>query len=502
MNIEFDVLIDSFIQTRQKPFTMQEVLSLLKLKPNAETQDMARELLMMNQDVLKLGDDVFTTRRIAFSGKTFSVLPTRYEIGNGILIIGHRCVPFAHPDVFPHEYTFLYEKKTMRKTTHVMQTNDLLDYYSLFGEEFVAQYLVLDRANSDFDFAANNYELPGKMGATVLDCAELYEKTKFKPGDRFLLTLADWDSSIFAVRVLKDSRANLFETNSIEEERQKWYACFEQSLLRTLDTYGPVGSIDEQLSLAFVYGGEALFGDACGSVEEFMRKTDKIEFSEYGVETRLWKKNETMAAPNFFESLTEETSQNESGEGSLLNDLFGVFGMSVPNVLIDSFLYDSLYRQERNSENVLLRLFPDADKFAFKDKLFCLLHLEKRRAIIAVDYNRFADYELGQLRSKILEFYMKLLEFAYNLGQSGVESARLPQQPLVVLAQLFTHLGRMLESLMMDEAVSAKDVSSMYLSLEGMQLSFEDLQNELEQSVHALRKVKFSIVKKEGEENE
>ena len=127
--------------------------------------------------------------------------------------------------------------------------------------------------------------------------------------------------------------------------------------------------------------------------------------------------------------------------------------------------------------------------------------LEKRRAILQRDYKWFADYEKGQLRSKILEFYAVMISFVYSLGQNDVSPESMPQQPLVVLSQLFTHLGRMLESLAPNASISSKDISSLYLSLEGMQFSFEDLSKELEQSVNIYEKGKFTIIRKEDEKH-
>ena len=65
-----------------------------------------------------------------------------------------------------------------------------------------------------------------------------------------------------------------------------------------------------------------------------------------------------------------------------------------------------------------------------------------------------------------------------------------------------THLGRMLESIMPNASISSKDITSLYLSLEGMEFSFEDLSKELEQSINIQEKEKFTIIRKEDGKHE
>ena len=50
--------------------------------------------------------------------------------------------------------------------------------------------------------------------------------------------------------------------------------------------------------------------------------------------------------------------------------------------------------------------------------------------------------------------------------------------------------------------ISSKDITSLYLSLEGMEFSFEDLSKELEQSINIQEKEKFTIIRKEDGKHE
>ena len=93
---------------------------------------------------------------------------------------------------------------------------------------------------------------------------------------------------------------------------------------------------------------------------------------------------------------------------------------------------------------------------------------------------------------------MALFAYIDELDSLGFQG-QLPQQPLLVLSQLFGHVARMLESLVFPVSLSDKDLSGMKLSLEGMQFTFEELQDELSAPIQKLRKDKFTVINKRSE---
>ncbi|MBO7136248.1 MAG: hypothetical protein J6V73_06435, partial [Spirochaetaceae bacterium] len=330
---------------------------------------------------------------------------------------------------------------------------------------------------------------------------EIYGKSDFKSGDRLKVRLENWNLGTFSVTVQKDTRETPFEINEAEESRSRWFSLFEKCLLQSFNSFGVCGSIDEQIASAFVLGGKNLFTKYPGSVEEYLKKSEVIEAVEFGVETRLWRAGETISVTNMYSDNGDDFENDEEFDG--VRKMFFSIGVPLTETFLDSFIYDSLYKKEKNSEHILARLMPESmGELSSKDMFFCFLHLEKRRVILQRDYRWFADYEKGQLRAKILEFYVRMISFVYSMGQNNVSPEAMPQQPLVVLSQLFTHLGRMLESIMPNASISSKDIASLYLSLEGMEFSFEDLSKELEQSINIQEKEKFTIIKKEDGKNE
>ena len=489
MKKDIDSVIARYVYNAQMPFSLFELAETLQL--NREESDYAGFLIGANDAVFEMGD-YYVSRPGFFLNKPFSVLPTKFEISNKCLLVGHRCVPFANPDILSCDFTFYYKNQVVPKKVVELYTSDLFEYFSLFGEEFAPQYFCLDPANKGFDFLSCNYELPSKMNATVLDLSSIFETTSFKAGDRLILKMTNWNEGVFDLSIKKDLRNNIFETTPETLTRSLWFDSFEEKMLESFEHFGPRSSIDEQIAIAYVLLDKLAVNENSGSVEELIKRSKKIETKDFGVETRLWFKDKEIDA--FAGNLSKQNSENLTE----VNKLFLTIGLPVSESLIDALLFDSLYRQEKTCDNILPRLLQESDELLPKrERLFCLLHLEKRRVILSRNYNWFRDHEYGKLRQKVLDLYSKMLAFVYSLSAANAVPEKLPQQPLVILSQLFSHLGRMLESLSILGAVSDDDIEGMYLSLEGMEYSFDDISEELGEAAKKIQRERFSVIKRE-----
>ena len=94
-----------------------------------------------------------------------------------------------------------------------------------------------------------------------------------------------------------------------------------------------------------------------------------------------------------------------------------------------------------------------------------------------------------------MALYSALVGLICELDSCGLNADVFPQQDLVILSQLFAHTGRLIEVLLYQESMSESDLSSASASLEGMEYSFEDIEEVLIDIMHNKRKDAFSVVK-------
>ena len=131
------------------------------------------------------------------------------------------------------------------------------------------------------------------------------------------------------------------------------------------------------------------------------------------------------------------------------------------------------------------------------ERRLVLLNIEKRNDILEKMYNQFSDYPIAQIRKRVLSLFTRVSELFCAIGGSGIAADNFPQQELVILSQLYSHVVRILEEIenvYLRPQFPADDVS---LSLEGMEETFEDISGTLFSSLESNRFKGFEIVKSE-----
>ncbi len=469
--LEFE--IELFLRQRLTTFTVKTLLQYLEKKGFVSVPDNFEAYIDAHPNVFKVSKKQYLSRAGCFTGRYFAIKPTQYEIDNGILIPGDRCMPFVDTEMLPDELTFFVNKVPVKKRVGEFALPELLKHYNLYGEEYSAQYLAMDSCNSEKNFAENDFMLPSMMTLTVLDMEEYYKKWNFAYGDWIRLYLLDWDEGLLLMEPRCERKMNPFEETAAEQERAAWNKKFEKAMCESLKLYGPCSSIEEQLAYVFVDNMFALTGAECGSVEDFLSQSDKIGLSEYGVESRLWLVGESVPAAGKWGS---EADSQPITDGTL----YDTFNLPIPEFMLEAYIRDSLYLKENDSAGILPRIVKDLGYLNKWQEGLLLLRLHKQREQICRGYNWFADYEVGEVRHKALELYSRLLTLVCRLDRCSVPVQNMPQHELIVLSQLFGHTAKLISGLLFQKNLTDKELDSSRLSVEGMEYSFEDIKPALE----------------------
>jgi hypothetical protein len=242
----------------------------------------------------------------------------------------------------------------------------------------------------------------------------------------------------------------------------------------------------------------------CSSVQEVLAKSNKFEFTLYGVETRLWLKdkqipamNPKMMMMNPPEELVEQFPKKETKIENVLNRL----GLLVPEWIFDGFILDLLFNKSDDIEKLIEKIVPDLIVLEDSDYKAILLHLEKKYAILRKGYNWFADYQVAKYRHEVLELYSKIVAVFYEIEYQKVNLQELNQQHLVILTQLSGHVSSLIYSFTQNESIPEKDLSALEASLEGMNFNFEESAKVIKDNLLELQKRKFGIVHNSEEKN-
>ena len=490
MDFRTNTIIEEYLTEQLDVFTPDEFYKYLKSKGAKVSKSDAAEILHVSDRVFSLVNNEYVTKAGVFTGRWFSFKPSREEVEKGYIIIGHRCIPFVNPDVPPDGICIMSDGEVVESTAETISMNLAMDTFALYGEGYILPYIFNDKNNTSIPLSSVQYSMPQEIKLTAWPLNKISCDAEFKYGDRILCRVISWNDGVVEMRA-QHSGLSGFVISDAAVQREEWYTYFENGLLESFDRHGPASSIEEQLSFLFLENQEQLCTRNCGSVEEFLAHTTKIGFEPYGVESRIWRKGESVPYTGKWNGLELE-------RGMLLTDM----ALTLTPKVIDAILEDRIYDKKRGKkdiaedfEDVIQTIFPNMAMISPAERRLVLLNIEKRNDILEKMYNQFSDYPIAELRKRILALFTRVSELFCAIGGSGVAADNFPQQELVILSQLYSHAVRLLEeveNIYMRPQFPADDVS---LSLDGMEETFDDISVTLYSALECNRFKGFELVK-------
>lgn len=482
------LLINDFLHQYSEPFKAKDLQNYIVENDGQKVS--VKNLLQILYDspyVFPIKNNQFIARAGVFAGRWFSFKPSREEIQKGYFMIGHRATPFANPDIPPDYYSIFANEKLVEPESCTFSMNQALDNYSLFGEGYILPIMFNDR-NSDVVLRKENTQLnlPTEITLTAWPLSKVSGGEKIQYGDRMLCRFLDWDNGVIEIFLQKKNEVLALSQEAIE--REEWYSHFERALLEGFDRYGPCDGIDSQLANVFLENQETLCNKNCGSVEECMMHTSKIGFQIYGVESRIWRRNEEIPYAG-------KWIKKEMMTDVVMQDITDSFSTAV----FDAFIKDDLYNQAKGKEpgkieDFIYKTVPMLNASSFLNDKSLMANLQKRKMAIEKAYNHFVDYPIAELRKQLIKFYTRVSCLFFEIAFSGIGADKFPQHELIVLSQIYSHCSKMIEGL--ETPGNGMDIiyEEMQLSLEGMSETYGDVECTLKSALKKLRYENFSVM--------
>lgn len=485
-------LLDDYVRKTLVSFTDSDMSKYLLKKKHPCSIEKIQEYIKSSPNIFMDLYGNFISRAGLFTSKYFSFAPTKMEIENGYLIFGHRGMPFVDPSFLPDRFGIFFLGEVVPEKVIEINSAEVYPYFKYFGEEYVPQIVAQDFANFGLDLAETDYVLPPKIKLTVLDFSEIYKKYNFKLGDRIVASISDWDAGLINIAPFVRRGKNPFEQSSVDRKREQWEESFEKALSFSLEEFGPCSSIEEQLAFAFLSDIDKFSVPHCSSFQEVIEKSNKFEFTLYGVETRLWFKNkEIPAMSSQMISFPDDEIQNDAKKDNKIVNIFNKYNLIIPSWIIDAFIYDALFNKETDLNKILEKIIPDLIVLEKEEYNAVMLHLEKKHAIIRKEYNWFADFHYAEIRHEALNLFTKLFYLFYEIEYQKIDITKLDQQHLIVLSQLSAHISTILSSLMPNDEITEKELETLKSSMEGMFYSFEESSKVIKENLLEFQKQTF-----------
>ncbi len=489
MTSRFELLLEQFLSTHLSVFSIKEVETYLKkLHVPAGKEDILCYLEECGL-VFSLSNGFYVSRAGAFTGELFSIKPSSFEFDSDIIIQGDRCIPFVDPDIPSDNLIFMIDGVRLEQKSVLFDSDEAIDKFMLYGEEYAPQYIAADPANEGLDVMAVSGELSNSVRLTGLDMSILKEHFAFDRGDRLVCSVKDWQKGIIEFFILHDSK-NRFNVGEIGDKRLEWYRKLEKYLLESFENSGPCASIEEQLAGVFFDHREELCIPECGSVEEYLLGgSQKVALESFGVETRLWYKGKSAPAVGKWNKAALRKISNYQKE-TFQKGLY----YNLPKEVLDQAVLDMYYQHKNDLSALFSSLFPDDYQFHEGERELVMVHLAERDALFKGRYNWFADQRSGLIRNMTLDLFKKVNGLLYKIDECDGDLNDFPQQELVILTQLYSHLLNILSYSYSDKDVE-NDSEAILVSIDGMKWNFEDIEEILLGAIDENNCSRFKVVK-------
>jgi len=479
----------NFLDNINETFELDDVLSYIRQVDSTRINRLAAEVeayLNFRNLAFPAASKRWISRQLCFSPVSFAISPTRLELVNGILIPGHRCVPFANTNLLPQQYTFYWQGCSIPFTTTEGPPEDFYPFYSIFGEEYAPQYVARDNEENEEAFNNDPYEDPPEVSIKTLDMRNIYREISFVPGDRFIVQTLDWKTGEFELEKVGKAEWN-------QADLQDWFEAAEKGFHASFNKLGPAASTEEQIAFAYWYGGPRMREVPAYALEEYLyEKTDSVETAAYGIETRFWYSGREI--PDLKELDTDYTRPDKTPIEEMLHKV----NIPVSEYVIHSYIYDSLYRQERNANLVMERLVPAAVELNSLDRSFLTEYIESSIEELQEDYSPFTDKVPGSIRQRAIELHTAVVELASRLNKGDIDTSWLPRHTFIILSQIQSHTVSVLEDLDSDESLSESELEAIDSSLDSMIETYDDLKELIDEALKSFRRNRLAIIRPGG----
>jgi hypothetical protein len=475
-----------FLMNVTEPFTLEDVTAFVQMLESGRNSRLAMEIAALidsRKIAFQMDNHRWVSRRGCFEPVPFVIDPTRLELLNGILIPGHRCVPFVNTNVLPHEYVFIWKGTAVPITTTEGPPEEFYPYYCLFGEEYAPQYVARDNPENEKAFNCDPYEDPPEVSIHTLDMRNIYRETSFVPGDRFVVRTRDWKNGVFELgKVGKDEWSR--------PELCNWFEAAEGGFEDSFALLGPGASTEEQIAYAYWYGGKRMREVPAYSLEDFLyEKTDRIEIVPYGIETRFWFVGKEIPDSRSLEGTTVPPDR------TIVEDILFRKNVPVSEYVILSYVRDALFRNERDIGNIINRIIPPAIHLEERDWAILADYVSDAMEELGKHYTIFTDQSMGPLRQRVGELHTAVLDLAARLQKGDIDPSWLPKHTFIVLSQIQGHAAGVLEDLDSEEAPPESELEAMDNALDSMIETYGDIKEFIDDALDNFRKNNLSVVR-------
>ena len=483
--IQEEALYD-YLDNATEEFDLNDLASYIRKLDSGKLSRLAAEaeaFINVRNLAFQSGPKSWISRRAFFEPLSFVISPTRLELTNGILIPGHRCVPFANPGLLPQEHCFYWHDSPVPYTTTEGPPEEFYPYYNIYGEDKAPQYVAGDNDANEEAFNSDPYDDPPEVSITTFDMRNIYRELSFVPGDRFLVRTRDWKEGNFTLEKIDKNDWSASELGA-------WSKAAEEGFEESFNRLGPSYGTEEQIAYAYWYGPSRMRETPAYSLEDFLfEKTNRIEASDYGIEKRFWYAGREI--PDLKELDPGSTPPDKTPVEEALYRL----KIPVSEYVVQSYVRDSLYREKGDVDLILARLIPSSVNVDSQDIRILIEYINAVLEDFRDFASPFSDKATGPVRQRAGELHTAVIDLAARLTKGDIDLSWLPRHTFIILSQIQSHTAGVLEDMDINEPPPEDEMEAIENFLDSMVETYEEIKEMIEEALDSFRRNSFALIR-------
>ena len=451
--------IDDYARSATAPFTTNDafpsILGRLANPPSEPWQAIKQALDDCDWLLFDGEHERYTPRHVFFANTQFLMVPQPAEIDEGILVPGHRFLPFLARDEHPADCRLTFADGTVVPTRTIRKPmTDLLLYLAFFGSRGAVEYVAADD-NRDPDALDAGPEANQPLAITVFDMAAIYERDSVKAGDAFLCTVTDYAKGHYTIKHIPAGK------RPGKPAVRKWVAAMEDALYNINPWLEPNDDIHDQLAKAFFFGNPMLHQKPPTHLGGFL--SDTKDFSIHATHFGTLLRAEDDGLEDAFEGMMDkaDTGSIPTGRCDSLEAILGETGLTVTADEIAAYMHDEISRGGNDPDKVLARVLEGRYGLEFYDERQAVAfdqHLTSLWNRVKSEFDPAHDKKLAPLRARILALLDRLVAWLRDCDRLEISPADLPQDESVALATIGGILSQVLDLLHRDKDASIDEI--------------------------------------------
>lgn len=252
-------LLEAFLaaQAAADSFAVADAVAYLasRLSPEADGGPERRkverdvELLLADDPALfyRCGAARCHRRAAFFRGAKFKILPSPWEIKEGVLFYGARFAPFCTEDVFADEYVIASRgaKRKYQPLACSVRFGQVAPLFRMLGRSTMIDCIVADDPENYRMLRNSASPESAQIILTAFNFGPFYRKHRFRAGDAVIMTVADWSNGSFRAEYAPAGQ------RATAAEITDWVADFERGLIQAYEDHGEYLELPDQIAHAY-----------------------------------------------------------------------------------------------------------------------------------------------------------------------------------------------------------------------------------------------------------